>query len=46
MNGKTAKALRRKAVANVKETYGTATANLSQKEYRRLKKLIKDKSSK
>lgn len=46
MNGKTAKALKRKSVANTKETYGTATANLCQKEYKRLKKLIKDKSNK
>jgi hypothetical protein len=43
MNGKTIKALRKKAVENVRQTYGTVTANLCEKEYKRLKKLYKQK---
>lgn len=45
MNGKVIKALRKKAVVNVKETYGTATAALCEKEYQRLKKTYKESKS-
>lgn len=42
MNKRAAKALKKKAVANVRETYGTPTANLCQKEYKSLKKKLKE----
>jgi hypothetical protein len=42
MNKRAAKALRKKAAANVRETYGTPTANLCQKEYKGLKKKFKN----
>lgn len=45
MNSKTAKALRRKSVENVKKLYGTVTAILCQQEYSRLKKELKSLKS-
>jgi hypothetical protein len=42
MNGKSIKYLRKKAVENVREKWGTVTATLCEQEYQRLKKIYKN----